>query len=487
MANTIAIHISPAAIHIMSGGLHRSGSLHITKSVTWSDCQRFFESGQLCHLQALVDEVVDTIREENIHGKRLAICYEGKGMETEFVEQPLSTKGQRAELKTLLKADFSDWKKQRTDKQPDKKKVQIHHGILRKTHDWGDFTTTEKSGRLESITTADYDLVVALVSAFAEHGYKVESVESTATALLYCKHAVPTQYDAQHQLLLHVNPQRTEVQLYTFAKNIPWKVETRRLLPDQDLPTQLESLIQTQSHMDSLRNPVVLLAGTMVLSGSLSLCEDGQYLPCVGLLWKQMERDGENLVLEKMRTSSVRNLRTVAQMLTACAGLALVVTTGFAVHTAWAGAAIQDQLVDVSAVTLTQAEHLKTTANNQLTALGYEDDRITELMTFLHLHTPDNVHIISVDTDNAFQQPEVVSTLDDGTVLEVVNPFTSSTQETIRIRGFATQSNLPVMLYERLTATEMGAFTLVGTKLVTLPDDSILYAFEIALTQGGGL
>ncbi len=490
MVKTTAIHITPSSVRIAHGGFDRRGILRVEKTVALSQCQEWFENGKLLHLQALVDEVADTLRREKLHHKPLVICYEGSGMETEFLERP--PKQKRQEMQSLLKMDVSQWKERK--KAPEKKKAEILHTTLRKSHDWGNFTTEDSSGLLESITTADYDLISALVSAFAEHGFTVQSVESTATALLYCTQATQAHYDALHQLLFYINQEQTEVEIYTFAKNIPWKVEHRRLVPNQAVAPQLATLYQGQSNLCGRPSPTLLLGGdgmedTVVQQlqeagiSAQSVYADGQFTACVALLWKQLERDGNNLVLDKMRTSSVRNLRRLAQTLTACASVALVATLAFGGYTAWNGANIEKTLLDANAqtVALTQAEYLKTTANDQITMLSHQDSRIPDLLEHIAQNTPENVHIISIDTGNAFPQPEVTADAEG----EETTVFTSSVQESIYIRGFATDSHLPVLLYENCTNTDLGTFTLLGTKEVILPDESSLYAFELALLTGG--
>ncbi|WP_409968331.1 hypothetical protein RFF05_17760 [Bengtsoniella intestinalis] len=491
MVKTTAIHITPTSVRIAHGGFDRRGTLRVEKMVELSQCQEWFENGKLLHLQALVDEVADTLRREKLHHKPLVICYEGSGMETEFLERP--PKQKRQEMQSLLKMDVSQWKERK--KAPEKKKAEILHTSLRKSHDWGNFITEDSSGLLGSITTADYDLVSALVRAFAEHGFTVQSVESTATALLYCKQAITAHYDALHQLLFYINQEQTEVEIYSFAKNIPWKVEHRRLMPNQGVADQLATLYQGQSNLGGRPSPTLLLGGdgiedTMVQQlqeagiSAQSVHADGRFTACVALLWKRLERDGENLVLDKMRTSSVRNLRRLAQTLTLCASVVLVTTLALGGYTAWNGANTEKTLVDTNAlaVTLTQSEHLKTTANDQITLLSHQDSRIPALLEHIAQNTPENIHIISIDTGNAFAQPEVTA---DAEGEEEPITFTSSVQEIIYIRGFATDSHLPVQLYENCTNTDLGTFTLLGTKEVILPDESSLYAFELALLTGG--
>lgn len=149
----------------------------------------------------------------------------------------------------------------------------------------------------------------------------------------------------------------------------------------------------------------------------------------------------------------------------------------------------RQQMVDTTVQTaaLSSVTAKKAVASEKLTALGYKDDRIPNLVNFISEITPDDIHIISMDTDGTIPGIEVESILEATTDEEVDETpvIVAATAESIIVRGFATESHLPVDLYENCVASGVGDFELVGTKEVELPNGEVLYAFELALRTGG--
>lgn len=535
MEQITAIHITESSIRIASGGFNKFGKLAVKKTAYIPDADRFFVDRRLVYLRDMVSAVATVMKEERILCKTLSICYEAEGVETEFIARELAPKRGQVDLKRIFaKKDSSD--QQPKERKEKKRKIEISNGTITRRQSWGDYTVRNKGGSIHTLSTADYDLIVALTNEFTEKGFAVKSIEGIGTALMYLKHSYPYSYDNMSQLLINVGT-AGRATVYTFTKNIPSKVDDRLVTGEgyEGMAESIATICEAEVKGEGHRRPVVVLGGDGIRSytgyniianrlmeqgytvydiydyfeengmkEAVKIQIDGDSTPdrcglftaCISLLFRTLDANPENLSMRSIRKSSITKLQMLSHTVSILMGVFLILSIVLLGMRGLNVMEIRSTMVDTTIQNATYSSVLseKTTASEQLASLEYDDERISNLLNLVTDIVPSGVHIISVDTEGTIPSTEATSELAITSELEeaeedstVTVATLAATAENIIVRGFATSSHLPVELYEDCVAAGIGDFELVGTKEVELPNGDTLYAFELVLRAGGAL
>ena len=330
-------------------------------------------------------------------------------------------------------------------------------GVLKKSQNWGEYAAfqndQELRGTVSTVSVADRDLMQGIVYEFAERGYKVKTIESPQTSMMYLRHANPYSYDNLAAILLYVQDPNEPVWVYTFMKNTPARAIKKPLLGQSDwsLEDRIVATCQREVASDALRRPIVMLGGDVFaqyqtydhvadalvkdgfaifdlydnindlnesdsgldnalrieVSGERSeeqiVC--GRYTICMALLLRLLDKKPDNLMDLKDKVVTKTGALSQSVTLLVLGGVLLVGALGYSGFSLYRWKSMESKLVPASSLEYSlssiQSEENNLSKREQL--LGATDTRYSDIMKFISGRAGGEVNVASVDTVNMFE------------------------------------------------------------------------------------
>lgn len=451
----VAVHIAPSAIRIMEGSLSKDRLIANGHGII-KDAERFFTDGKLTHLREMAEEIVAKMKQEGIHGKNLYICYDNN-VTVEMVDTPMETKTGKQGFFSFLKKDIGGGEGK---KKKGGNVSALPNGVLEKAQNWGEAVNfrndQEIRSVLSSMTRVERDLVRAINYEFAELGYKVLSIETPQTVMMYMRHANPYSYDNMGMLVLYLNNPNDMAWIYTFMKNTPRTAMRKNLAgaTNWSLADRVVATCQKEVQTSQLRRPTVILAGDafadysiytdvvdaltkegfgicdiydniaddtdkqtarmdnalrVEIEGERSTLEQqvcGHYSVCMALLLRMMDSKPDNMMDPKDRASTKREALSQSRALLAAITVILVGITLFAGYQTFMWKNMERKLVSDAEIEsrLEQATRDNANSSQHMQALNIGDTRYEKLLAFVSEHIGDTINVASIDTDDMFRE-----------------------------------------------------------------------------------
>lgn len=447
----VAIHIAPSAVRIMEGSL-QGGRLLTGGHAIVEDAYRFFTDGKLTRLRELVDETVEAMQDAGIKAKQVFVCYDN-GMTVDLLDSHVGRPGEeKTGLRAFLSADVG-----KKNKKKKKNPNAVPDGVLKKSQNWGEYAAfqndQELRGTVSTVSVVDRDLMQGIVYEFAERGYKVKTIESPQTSMMYLRHANPYSYDNLAAILLYVQDPNEPVWVYTFMKNTPARAIKKPLMGQSDwsLEDRIVATCQREVASDALRRPIVMLGGDVFaqyqtydhvadalvkdgfaifdlydnindlnesdsgldnalrieVSGERSeeqiVC--GRYTICMALLLRLLDKKPDNLMDLKDKVVTKAGALSQSVTLLVLGGVLLVGALGYSGFSLYRWKSMESKLVPASSLEYSlssiQSEENNLSKREQL--LNATDTRYSDIMKFISGRAGGEVNVASVDTVNMFE------------------------------------------------------------------------------------
>ena len=533
-----SLHISDQSIKIAEAMISR-GRVEITNAITIQNANRFFnQSGRLINMVSLVETVAMSMEAGGMTAKKLAISFGCDSIETSFSIDPITTlKKKGLGLSLSVGKDKNGGDKQETD---------LSKGAtIRSRHVWGQFVTQDDQGEAVSITQAERDLVESLSRTFSAHGYKVISIESPETALVYTRNTVGYSYDSLNKIVLHADDEEKGT-IYVMIKDVPAEIKRFRWdsLEGYSMQDRVKELVLREMGNSQMRNPYIYLVGDAFadvdvyiqiaqdleeeglqvvdlygmsqdveqIPDSIQVCISEEADPtmpeitsefglCICLFLRCFEEKPENLYAGKLPTlippkASIAGSKVVK----AVAIIFFVVNLALTGLSGYEAFSIRREVKDSDflSIQLNNVKAERDAARTQLEALNTLDPRLVEVFTFVYENVDSSLNIASVDTYdmlpgeeygsseyNEGEAPAETGEKGEGKAEQSTVPAVSDyTPQQLIIRGYSTKSNGSIELYNALQRAGIGEVSLVGHQQVELPSGETIYVFELRAGEG---
>ena len=528
-------HISDKSIKIAEAIVSR-GRVEVTNAITIPNADRFFnQSGRLINLVSMVDTIVMSMESGGMTAKKLSVSFSGSALETVFSIDPIKN----LPKKGLSGISLSFGKKDGNTKA----EADFSKGAtIKRRHSWGQFVTQDEQGEAVSVTQAERDMVESFMRAFSSHGYKVISLETPDTALVYTRNTVEYSYDSLNKVVLYADNEESGV-VYTMTKDVPSVITPVQFdtLESYSMQDRIRELVLREINKGQMRNPYIYLIGDAFanidlyiqiaqdleidglqvvdlygmnkeveqIPNSIQVCISeeadptmpeltSEYGLCICLFLRCYEDKPENLCEGKLPSLISPKVSIVGSKVVLAAGILFfavnLILTGL---TGYETLSIRREIQDSTSLRtqLNQAEAKRDDARIQLEALNTIDPRLADVFTFIYENVDSSLNIASVDTIDMLPSVSSSTSNYNGTGEEgsetgepvesaPVFAITNYTQQQLVIRGYSTKSNGSIELYNALQRAGIGEVRLVGHQQVGLPSGETIYIFELRAGTG---
>lgn len=529
MKRTAVIHITPDLIRVAEGAI-TGNKLRIYKTALVPNAEQYFPDGKCDHLAELAAAVSTAMRNAGMKAQDLCIAYENSNdIAVEWVEGTAPDVTPRPKIQDLwhMEVGKKNIPSQKEQTEPDT-------GICRRVDHWGAYVANGECGTLQTVSTADTDLISGIAYEFRDLGYRIESIESPQTALLYLHRAAPYSWDSKEKMLIQTRG--NAVTVYRWIKGTPAHVTVRPFDTEEGtLAERVLTICQRESLAGDLRRPLIMLGGDLMATysdyisvteymeqngctildlynckepdgGEPNRCVDkaltteiyanrgkenvcGQFTVCIGLLYRQLEKEPCNLLtkgnLQKTDMAALKLSARLVSISAAALALALALTGVRLVGT-------YRMRSELQSATALQGSLASAIANRQgmedrLTALAGIDSRYKSVLAYALGNVNSSLNIASIDTENVLEETTSASKFAADTASQPAEAGTDGSQtpateaggtpldltsrQKIIIRGYATSSGDAMQFYNSLMASGIGSVELVGIQQVKLEDN----------------
>jgi len=523
---TVSVHITQQDVHVVEAETEK-GKLTVYNAFTLHGFDRFFDTkGRLTNLAGLVDNIVMACKANGVTTKRMSICF-ADVFQTSFSIEPITGAAKKRTLNLNMTIGGGGEKK-------DAPRQTVNTATITKRHSWGQYITQDEQGEAVSVTQAEKDLVESLVNSFTTAGFKVVSLETPDTALVYARNTNSYSYDSLNKIVLH-SEDGTSGNLYVFTKDVPSVIKRVNfdMLEGNNLIEKTVSACSAEVQTGQMRNPQVALVGNAFhdtetylttaeqlldaeievcdLYGSLNvmpkegavligfssqsgLAETGlgcEYGIAICTLLRCFDEKPQSIVEVKSSVQiTAKDKFLFFRMLKIAAAIFLAVNLILTGITAVSAFSLSGKMQDSTAMNsrLTRVTALRDTARTQLDTLSTLDDRIEQVFLFTLENVDSTVNIASIDTEDMLatdtsSQPADAAAAD-GTETTDPNSPCNYVPQRIIVRGYSTQSSGAIALFNALDGANIGSVKLVGHQQINLPSGEAIYAFEINIEGG---
>ena len=509
----LAICISPSGATCVEGEF-RNSEPYVSQYFTVANIEDYFErvgsNYQISSVAGLVASICTVCQDRRVATKRVLLCSDVLGITTSI--EVGSSKGNIKE--TLMKPRGSGVKDHSTRKDDS----QIESKV-----DWGEIIVDGKKTRISTVSVGEVYLLRTLADEFRKHGFDVERVCDTSTALMNLKYTEASDFDSQGKLVYSFNERTCDV-VY-LLNDTPLAISSSNFTRNGIVDLLSAHIKESESKVS--RNPMVFICGPTMAdcdlynsvvnelqqsfnivdlfdspmreldenTGELTEVFSADYTAALSLVFSTANAKPVN-VLPPVPVGTLlrRNGRKLSAGFLALSVIACAGSSALAGARFFELQKISRNPTNLSSLesTLTSLGTTKSNLESTIDILTKSDTTILQVIDFVSSNQSADVHVISIDTEDMLYQTDVeVEGMDDVDESNIAEGGTEETvvssgpRENIIIRGYARSGSAAINYYNRLFNIGLNYDPVLnGVEKYALPDASEVYIFEIQI--GGG-
>lgn len=529
----LTVYITPSGVRVCEGE-NKNGNLDITKFFTVVGVSEYFSRSvgslapEIVNMSGLVSAIVDECKSRRVAAKRVMVCSDCFGIETEVL--PDTSVGG---LRTILTGDLKTLRSQAKNK--DKTAASPDKIVCKQI--WGDITSDGVVKKIATKSLGDKYMLKSLAQEFYLRGFEVIFISGAQEVLLNFRQTEPASFDSQGKVIFDYD---VYCGASVLVKDIPVEVNRLALVERSDIPERLHSQLN-QALNKTGRNPKIYLTGSVFRDTELygqiidELESEGYVVydlfnrPSVDDAYESKVAMGEiepimtpdfsvnvAMLMSSFAKSLVsmtpkldisdmfkKNAKAIATLVLVAGCVCVVVSVGLAGLRFYQMMQVKNNPSNVvnlqSQVASLQSR--QASLNSTIEVLTQADTTILELLKFIDTNQSDRITVVSIDTSDmlldsvsvdssgvAVTQPTNTTTTVDSSVTGADQSVSGSaggsvsSRQPIIVRGYAKTGTEAVNYYDRLFEYGLPVDPVLnGVERYTLPNGEEVYVFEIEI------
>lgn len=509
----LTVYITPSGVRIAEGE-NKNGSPHIQRFFTVRGVEDYFTESQtgpgiyeVTNMSALVSSIVDECKNRKANCRRVMVCTNCLGIETEITEGHSG-----AGLKDILTGDISSIfkKKDKGEKlSPDKMSCVV---------DWGEIVDDGKVSKKRTESIGDKFILKSLVQEFYSRGYDVISISDNVGTLFNLRQTEEATFDSQGKVIFDFD---TNIHMICFRKDVPVFIETYTPMTNNEIMDRIENFLVNSAEYVG-RNPKVYLTGYIMEDTFLYSALIDQIESCGYIVYDLFDRPtmGEEFDERVLTAAYTANMamfmnayaKHVVSILPAIgfseafkknskavAAVFLIVSLGCLLTSGYLAGSrflemqnIQSNPSQVSSLEnqLQSLNANQISLNSTIETLTQADVTILDLINFIEHNQSEFVSVVSMDTADMLPVSVTVenATTVAPTPAEGEEQYAGQSggggkvREAIIIRGYARSGPAAIDYYDKLFNSGLYIDPVLnGVEKYKLPNGEEVFIFEISV------